>query len=44
MSKAVTVIEMVKRKMKGTLHQYTQLGSVSVTEKWDAANDKELDR
>ncbi|CEP12261.1 hypothetical protein [Parasitella parasitica] len=42
-NKAVTVIEMVKRKMQGTLHQYTQIGSVSVIEQWDAINDEKLD-
>ncbi|KAG2205875.1 hypothetical protein INT46_006908, partial [Mucor plumbeus] len=42
-NKAVTVIEMVKRKMQGTLHQYTQLGSVSVMEQWDATSDEKLD-
>ncbi|KAG1050903.1 hypothetical protein G6F43_006855 [Rhizopus delemar] len=42
-NKTVTVVEMIKRKMQGTLHQYTQLGSVSVTEQWDAIEDKELD-
>jgi hypothetical protein len=30
--------------MQGTLHQYTQLGSVSVIEQWDATNDEKLDR
>lgn len=44
MNKTVTVVEMIKRKMQGTLHQYTQLGSVSVTEQWDSKEDKELDR
>ncbi|CAO3664770.1 hypothetical protein G6F70_006022 [Rhizopus microsporus] len=42
-NKTVTVVEMIKRKMQGTLHQYTQLGSVSVTEQWDSKEDKELD-
>ncbi|KAI9485463.1 MAG: hypothetical protein EXX96DRAFT_603791 [Benjaminiella poitrasii] len=42
-NKAVTVVEMVKRKMQGTLHQYTQIGSVSVVEQWDPINDKDLD-
>ncbi|KAI8378969.1 hypothetical protein BD560DRAFT_389145 [Blakeslea trispora] len=42
-NKTVTVVELVKRKMQGTLHQYTQLGSVSVVEQWDAIEDKELD-
>ncbi|KAI8646696.1 hypothetical protein BD408DRAFT_428400 [Parasitella parasitica] len=42
-NKAVTVIEIVKRKMQGTLHQYTQVGSVSVIEQWDAINDEKLD-
>ncbi|KAI8977545.1 hypothetical protein BDF20DRAFT_875428 [Mycotypha africana] len=42
-NKAVTVIELVKRKMQGTLHQYTQIGSVSVTEQWDPTEDVELD-
>ncbi|KAI9356392.1 hypothetical protein BD770DRAFT_390124 [Pilaira anomala] len=34
---------MIKRKMQGTLHQYTQIGSVSVTEQWDPTTDQELD-
>lgn len=42
-NKTVTVVEMIKRKMQGTLHQYTQIGSVSVVEQWDATEDKELD-
>ncbi|KAI8990152.1 hypothetical protein BDB01DRAFT_780190, partial [Pilobolus umbonatus] len=43
LNKAVTVVEIMKRKMQGSLHQYTQLGSVSVTEKWDAVDNTELD-
>jgi DNA-binding protein len=43
-NKAVTVVELVKRRMQGTLHQYTQIGSVSVVEQWDATEDKALDR
>ena len=43
-NKTVTVVELVKRKMQGTLHQYTQLGSISVVEQWEATEDKELDR
>ncbi|KAI8367003.1 hypothetical protein EDC96DRAFT_162871 [Choanephora cucurbitarum] len=42
-NKTVTVVELVKRKMQGTLHQYTQLGSISVVEQWEAIEDKELD-
>ncbi|KAG1441496.1 hypothetical protein G6F56_011454 [Rhizopus delemar] len=42
-NKAVTVVEMIKRKMQGTLHQYTQLGNVTVTERWDPLEEKELD-
>ncbi|KAI7902959.1 uncharacterized protein BX663DRAFT_551821 [Cokeromyces recurvatus] len=42
-NKAVTVVEMVKRKMQGTLHQYTQIGSVSLVEQWDPVNNKDLD-
>ncbi|CAO3679568.1 unnamed protein product [Rhizopus stolonifer] len=42
-NKAVTVVEMIKRKMQGTLHQYTQLGNVSVAERWDPLEEKELD-
>ncbi|KAI8885181.1 hypothetical protein K501DRAFT_216324 [Backusella circina FSU 941] len=35
-NKAVSVVEIIKRQMQGTLHQYTQIGSVSVVEQWDA--------
>ncbi|KAG2204692.1 hypothetical protein INT47_011988, partial [Mucor saturninus] len=42
-NKTVTVAEIVKRKMQGTLHQYTQIGSVSVVEQWDPVKDKDLD-
>jgi DNA-binding protein len=35
-NKAVSVAEIIKRQMQGTLHQYTQIGSVSVVEQWDA--------
>ncbi|KAI9257113.1 hypothetical protein EDC94DRAFT_615497 [Helicostylum pulchrum] len=42
-NKTVTVVEMIKRKMQGTLHQYTQIGSASVVEQWDPTTDKELD-
>jgi hypothetical protein len=42
-NKTVTVVEMIKRELQGTLHQYTQIGSVSVVEQWDATEDKELD-
>ncbi|KAI9263706.1 hypothetical protein BY458DRAFT_587755 [Sporodiniella umbellata] len=34
-NKAVTVVEIIKRKMMGTLHQYTQLGTDEVVEQWD---------
>lgn len=44
MQKAVTVVEIVKRRLEGTLHQYTQLGSVSTNEHWDPVKGKELDR
>ncbi|KAI7855525.1 DNA/RNA-binding protein alba-like protein [Circinella umbellata] len=43
-NKAVTVVEIIKRKMKGTLHQYTQLGSVSSTDQWDPLEGKNMDR
>lgn len=43
MNKTVTIVEMIKRKMQGTLHQYTQIGSVSVVEQWDPVQDKDLD-
>ena len=42
-NKTVTIVEMIKRKMQGTLHQYTQIGSVSVVEQWDATEEKDLD-
>ncbi|KAG0170708.1 hypothetical protein DFQ28_001676 [Apophysomyces sp. BC1034] len=42
-NKAVTVVEIIKRRMEGTLHQYTQLGSVSTVEQWDPVKEKQLD-
>ncbi|KAI9246734.1 DNA/RNA-binding protein alba-like protein [Phascolomyces articulosus] len=43
-NKAVTVVEIIKRKMEGSLHQYTQLGSVSSTDQWDPKEGKSMDR
>ncbi|KAI9322322.1 hypothetical protein BX666DRAFT_1893826 [Dichotomocladium elegans] len=43
-NKAVTVVEIIKRKMEGSLHQYTQLGSITNTEQWDPIEGKEMDR
>lgn len=43
-NKAVTVVEIIKRRMQGSLHQYTQLGSVTSTEKWDPIKGKDMDR
>ncbi|KAJ8662861.1 hypothetical protein O0I10_001037 [Lichtheimia ornata] len=43
-NKAVTVVEIIKRKMEGSLHQYTQLGSVTTTEQWDPVEGKDMDR
>lgn len=43
MNKTVTIVEIVKKRMQGTLHQYTQIGSVSVVEQWDPVKDKDLD-
>ncbi|KAI9484653.1 hypothetical protein BDB00DRAFT_878554 [Zychaea mexicana] len=43
-TKAVTVVEIIKRRMEGSLHQYTQLGSVSSTDQWDPVEGKDMDR
>ena len=43
-NKAVTVVEIIKRKMEGSLYQYTQLGSVSSTDQWDPLEGKSMDR
>lgn len=43
-NKAVTVVEIIKRRMEGSLHQYTQLGSVTSTEEWDPIKGKDMDR
>ena len=43
-NKAVTVVEIIKRKMEGSLHQYTQLGSVSSKDQWDPVEGKNMDR
>ncbi|KAI8379093.1 uncharacterized protein BYT42DRAFT_613430 [Radiomyces spectabilis] len=42
-NKAVSVVEIIKRRMEGTLHQYTQLGSVKTVEKWDPVQGKKLE-
>ncbi|KAF7724252.1 hypothetical protein EC973_001208 [Apophysomyces ossiformis] len=42
-NKAVTVVEIIKRRMEGTLHQYTQLGSVTTVEQWEPVKEKQLD-
>ncbi|KAL1920994.1 uncharacterized protein VTP21DRAFT_11629 [Calcarisporiella thermophila] len=34
-NKTVTVTEIIKRRMEGTLHQYTQIGSVNATDVWE---------
>lgn len=38
------MVEIIKRKMEGSLHQYTQLGSVTTTEQWDPVEGKDMDR
>lgn len=38
------MVEIIKRKMGGSLHQYTQLGSVTTTEQWDPVEGKDMDR
>ncbi|CAO3697292.1 unnamed protein product [Umbelopsis ramanniana] len=41
-SKTVSVAEIIKRKMDGSLHQYTQIGSSTATEKWDPVEGKDF--
>jgi DNA-binding protein len=42
-NKAITVVEIIKRRLAGTLHQYNQVGKVTSTEQWDPVKDSELD-
>ncbi|CAO3563558.1 unnamed protein product [Mortierella alpina] len=39
-TKAVTVAEILKRRMEGTLHQFTEIGQVTEHEIWDPNPDK----
>ncbi|KAF9192805.1 hypothetical protein BGZ51_004790 [Haplosporangium sp. Z 767] len=39
-TKAVTVAEILKRRMEGTLHQFTEIGQVTEQEIWDPNSDK----
>ncbi|KAF9931806.1 hypothetical protein BGZ65_004699 [Modicella reniformis] len=39
-TKAVTVTEILKRRMKGTLHQFTEIGQITEREIWDPNPDK----
>ncbi|KAI8580528.1 hypothetical protein K450DRAFT_237462 [Umbelopsis ramanniana AG] len=41
-SKTVSVAEIIKRRMDGSLHQYTQIGSSTATEKWDPVEGKDF--
>ncbi|KAG2171407.1 hypothetical protein INT43_009068 [Umbelopsis isabellina] len=43
-SKTVSVTEIIKRRMEGALHQYTQIGSSTSTEKWNPVENKEFDQ
>ncbi|KAH8547739.1 hypothetical protein BGW37DRAFT_222301 [Umbelopsis sp. PMI_123] len=43
-SKTVSVAEIIKRRMDGSLHQYTQIGSSTTTEKWDPVEGKDFDQ
>ncbi|CAO3668124.1 unnamed protein product [Umbelopsis vinacea] len=43
-SKTVSVAEILKRRMDGALHQYTQIGSSASAEKWDPVEGKEFDQ
>jgi hypothetical protein len=43
-SKTVSVAEILKRRMDGALHQYTQIGISTATEKWDPVEGKEFDQ
>ncbi|KAI8092677.1 uncharacterized protein BX664DRAFT_347947 [Halteromyces radiatus] len=42
-NKAITIVEIIKRRMDGTLHQYNQIGTVTSTEQWAPIKDNELD-
>ncbi|KAI1321749.1 hypothetical protein EDD11_000025 [Mortierella claussenii] len=39
-TKAVTVAEILKRRMEGTLHQFTEIGQITEQEIWDPTPDK----
>jgi hypothetical protein len=43
-SKTVSVAEIIKRRMGGSLHQYTQIGSSTSTDKWNPVEGKEYDQ
>ncbi|CAO3592623.1 unnamed protein product [Absidia cylindrospora] len=43
-NKAITTVEIIKRRLNGTLHQYNQIGKVTLTEQWTPINDNELDK
>ncbi|CAO3646898.1 unnamed protein product [Cunninghamella blakesleeana] len=42
-NKSITVVEIVKRKMNGSLHQYNQIGTVTSTESWSPAPEEDMD-
>ncbi|KAI9013845.1 hypothetical protein CLU79DRAFT_890356 [Phycomyces nitens] len=43
-NKAVSVVEIIKRRMEGRLYQYTQIGSAKSVDTWDAVKEKDLDK
>ncbi|CAO3622268.1 unnamed protein product [Cunninghamella echinulata] len=42
-NKSITIVEIVKRKMNGSLHQYNQIGTVTSTESWSPSPDEDID-
>ncbi|KAI8061425.1 hypothetical protein BC940DRAFT_336944 [Gongronella butleri] len=42
-NRGITVVEIIKRRKDGKLHQYNQMGIVTTSEQWTPAKDDELD-
>ncbi|KAL0095492.1 hypothetical protein J3Q64DRAFT_1693719 [Phycomyces blakesleeanus] len=43
-NKAVSVVEIIKRRMEGRLYQYTQIGSTKTVDTWDPVKENNLDK
>ncbi|ORX62094.1 hypothetical protein DM01DRAFT_326070 [Hesseltinella vesiculosa] len=43
-NRGITVVEIIKRRKDGKLHQYNQMGIVTASEQWSPVNEDDLDR